>query len=463
MLFNSLVFIIIFLPFIAGTYHLFCHRNNPWMAHCVLIIASLCFYASWGGYLHLLVISMLTNFLLGRRMQVSTAKKARDIWLFIGIVFNVSALVYFKYANFLVAQLELDTIRENSLPLGISFFTFQQIAFLFYLRQHADNVPKFSSYSTAVSFFPHLVSGPLLKYENIMSQLEGYTTVIDYKKIWLGLVLFTLGLSKKLLIADPLSPYVTSIFDVPTTIALGGADVWLAAIAYTLQLYFDFSGYSDMAIGIGHLFGLHLPENFRSPYRALNISDFWRRWHITLSMFLKDFLYIPLGGSRNGMLRQLLALFVTMLLGGLWHGAGWTFVVWGAWHGSFLIAWHLTKGVRAEYPIGKFFAWITTMAIVITGWIWFRAMDFSTATRMFKVMLTQPFHLMHSVSSETLLLILVASVIVLLLPTSYAIAQRWLTKVERGAATWSAVLLGIWLTFVISQVGGVTEFLYANF
>ncbi len=308
---------------------------------------------------------------------------------------NLILLAYFKYANFFVTNLNhlsgtSLSLGEIILPLGISFFTFTQIAYLVDTYQGKVKEFNFVHYTLFVTYFPHLIAGPVLHHKEMMPQFaQRNVCKLNWDNVAVGLSIFVLGLAKKVLIADSLAEFATPIF---SAVAAGGQpmlfEAWIGALAYTLQLYFDFSAYSDMAIGISLMFNVRLPMNFNSPYKATNIIDFWRRWHMTLSRFLRDYLYIPLGGSRHGKFRRYLNLFITMLLGGLWHGAGWTFVVWGALHGFYLMVNHAWRGFKAKMGWGdggrfaQLGAGALTFLAVVVGWVFFRADNFTSAITM---------------------------------------------------------------------------------
>ena len=345
-LFNSYPFLFVFFPLVLGTYALF-DRYGSRAQRCVLLVASLCFYGWWDvRFLALLGGSIVVNCAFG--IAIATAvrrnhKCSANTLTFLGVGINILVLAYFKYAHFLLANVDAlgganYTIGAIILPLGISFFTFEQIAFLVDQCRGRDYPVDLLTYAVFVSFFPRLVAGPILRYDEIAPQIikrEGRS--LSAEDVAVGSAIFFIGLFKKALIADGIAPYVSPAFNV----AAHGQSVdffmaWSGALAYTCQLYFDFSGYSDMAIGAARCFGIRLPMNFNSPYKATSIIEFWRRWHITLSRFLRDYLYISLGGNRHGTVRRYANLLTTMLLGGLWHGANWTFVAWGGLHGYLL-------------------------------------------------------------------------------------------------------------------------------
>ena len=353
----------------------------------------------------LLLASIVVNFLVGRHIvAVLRARGAPDArrWLALGVVFNLGLLGYFKYANFFVdninALLGMDwRVGRILLPIGISFYSFTQIAFLVDAYEGKVNEANPVHFGLFVTYFPHLVAGPVLHHAQMMPQFADpsiYRLRADH--FVGGLAIFVLGLFKKVVFADGIAPYADAVFN-PVD---GGAiptfgEAWLGALAYTLQLYFDFSGYSDMAVGMSWMFNVRLPFNFNSPYQAHNISDFWRRWHISLSNFLRDYLYIPLGGNRSGAFRRYLNLSITMLLGGLWHGASWSFVCWGGLHGLYLMAHHgfrAALGVRARAWLDgsrawSAAAWTLTLLAVIAAWVFFRAQSLPGAARMIAAML----------------------------------------------------------------------------
>ena len=339
MLFNSYTFILLFLPVAVGVFFAL-GRISHALAAGWLVAASLFFYAWWSpAYVGLLLGSVLFNYAMGRtlaRAHASGAVRAARRGLALAVGCNLALLAYYKYMNFFLAN--VDALRGSPvhhldiiLPLGISFFTFTQIAFLVDTFQGKVKEYKFVHYTLFVTYFPHLIAGPILHHAEMMPQFAQRRVYRpNARYLAAGLTIFCIGLCKKVLIADEIAVYVAPVFGAAAEgRAVGLADAWLGALAYTLQLYFDFSGYSDMAIGLSKMIGVRLPLNFASPYKAVNIIEFWRRWHMTLSRFLRDYLYIPLGGDRKGAARRYLNLLATMVLGGLWHGAGWTFIVWG--------------------------------------------------------------------------------------------------------------------------------------
>jgi len=392
MLFNSYAFLLAYLPVTLFCYFLL-GRWGKGVGATWLAICSVFFYAWWDyHYLALLLGSICVNYFLGSYIARHAGSKSGKHALGCAVAGNLLLLGYYKYADFFLSSANgiFGTqwpILGIILPIGISFFTFTQIAFLVdaYLGKVTEY--RFVYYLLFVTYFPHLIAGPVLHHKEMMPQFdEDRNYRLHLSNIAVGLSIFAIGLAKKVLIADSLAAYAAPVFD-PHSDAPTFFHAWGGALAYTFQLYFDFSGYSDMAIGLSRLFGVQLPLNFNSPYKSLNITEFWRRWHMTLSRFLRDYLYIPLGGNRNGPVRRHLNLVTTMLLGGLWHGAGWNFVIWGALHGGFLVVNHAWKGVshrlpwRMPYGLSKVFAGILTFACVVVAWVYFRAPDLATANR----------------------------------------------------------------------------------
>jgi len=403
MLFNSYQFIFLFLPLTLLGFLLLSRKNRE-MAILWLVLASLFFYGWWNPvYLLLIIASMLVNFffgrLLGNRSRISPQHRK---WLLgMGVTLNLAALGYYKYANFFIQNINAITgtdfnLETIILPLAISFFTFQQIAYMVDAYRGITREYSFLHYALFVTFFPQLIAGPIVHHKEMLPQFLGNgTSAKVVENIAIGSTIFLIGLFKKTVLADNAALYASPVFSA----AESGESIsffvaWGGALSYTLQLYFDFSGYSDMAIGGARLFGIKLPLNFHSPYKATSIVEFWRRWHMTLSRFLRDYLYIPLGGNKLGPVKRYRNLFVTMLLGGLWHGAGWTFVVWGALHGGYLVVnhgWHRITGRdrpqnRSLSSVYKGLAWLVTFVAVVVGWVFFRATDFASALVILKGM-----------------------------------------------------------------------------
>lgn len=402
MLFNSYTFIFAFLPLTLALYYLLRSVDLDRQSIVLLVLASLVYYGWWDPkYLLLIAFLIVFNYFLAHGLLAT--RNTKPIWakalLIGGLAVNLGFLCYYKYANFLVdnanwlwgSHLNLAAVV---LPIGISFFTFQKIAFLVDVHQGKVRQINFVDFLLFVTFFPQLIAGPIVHHSEVMPQFHR-ARAFSLNQFALGLTFFAIGLCKKMVLADTAAQFATPQFQA----AAGGMHLdflaaWSAALAYSAQLYFDFSAYSDMAIGLGQLFGIDLPLNFNSPYKAHNIIDFWRRWHMTLSRFLRDYLYIPLGGNRKGPKRRYVNLFLTMVLGGMWHGAGWTFIVWGALHGMYLginHAWNALKsalnlGALGPPRLSAFGARLLTFASVVVGWVFFRADDVGTALSILKGM-----------------------------------------------------------------------------
>ena len=505
MVFSSLEFIYLFLfPTLMGYIVL---RHFSWEKGIIwwLIIASLVFYAWWSVlYLVLLLTSVIGNFVLHQFIKRSKSK----VLLAIGTTANLGALAYFKYADFFIENINALTyfqlpLLHVILPLAISFFTFQQISFLFDTYHGKVEQCDFAKYCLFVVFFPQLIAGPIVLQKHTLPQFTLATFRKPlYMNIAIGLTLFSIGLFKKIVFADTMASTANEVFalvhagnTVPFEIA------WLGVLAYSFQIYFDFSGYCDMALGLARMFGIRLPINFNSPYQALNIVDFWRRWHITLSSFLRDYLYIPFGGSRKGKPRQYLNLMATMLLGGLWHGASWNFVFWGFLHGMYLAINHgwnaLTTHLKlpSYFPafIGRGLSHLITMLAVLMAWVFFRAENFSDAILLIKAMFGQTYFYNIKLWADVLneapslwLKIAFLSFVVVFLPNSIELTKnyrpvikvkKYLSKgvglsenirkwlVWRPTITWSIAISFITTMsfYYLYQANNITEFIYFNF
>jgi alginate O-acetyltransferase complex protein AlgI len=404
-LFNSKEFILAFLPVTLVILYFLARADYHRLAVAWLVAACLFFYGWWNPpYLILLILSILFNYAVGEiliRRRGGDNFKVRKFALILGIGGNLAALGYFKYFNFFVNNLNglfSLSLSDKSilLPLGISFFTFHQIAYLVDTYRQETTPVSLGHYALFVSFFPQLIAGPIVRFHEVMARFTSSDAFrLDMEQFGQGITIFLLGMFKKVCLADALSPYVAQVFHAANgQVNLTFFESWGAALCYTLQIYFDFSGYSDMAIGMGFMMGVQLPINFNSPYKALNFIDFWRRWHISLSRFLRDYLYIPLGGNRKGKSRRYLNVMGTMLLGGLWHGANWTFVFWGGFHGLCIVINHAWHNVRARlgWPVGQERWWgrasaqMLTFIFVVVAWVFFRAETFTAAKRVLEGM-----------------------------------------------------------------------------
>ena len=502
MVFSSLEFIYLFMPPVLLGYlilrHLRWEKGIIWW----LTIASLVFYAWWNPlYLPLLLGSVVINYGFHRILR----KDRRKPVLIAGIVFNLSLIAVFKYADFFIGNANFFTgadlpMLQLLLPLAISFFTFQQIAFLVETYKGEIVETDFARYILFVVFFPQLIAGPIVMQKETVPQ---FRLAVFRNKLVLnlsvGATLFAIGLFKKIVLADGIAPYANQVFNLAeTTSGVPMEAAWIGALAYTFQLYFDFSGYCDMALGIARMFGIRLPVNFNSPYKATSISDFWRRWHITLSHFLRDYLYIPLGGNRSGPVRRYGNLMITMLLGGLWHGASWTFVFWGGLHGAYLAINHGWDALAKNgyipnilpKPVGTFAARGVTLLAVVVAWVFFRAESFAGATNIILGMtgfstVYEP-ELWTNMAAGTAHIwasIVILSTIVFFLPNSIEFTERYnpvlgLKKLIAQRKTegflpvrwqpttgWAAaicVLFGVALiqTYRLAEL---TEFIYFNF
>jgi D-alanyl-lipoteichoic acid acyltransferase DltB (MBOAT superfamily) len=512
MLFNSYVFIFAFFPIVFfGFFQI--GKTSHALASLWLAAASLFFYGWWDiRYVALLLTSIAFNYAAGYVIGHRVARgrsgfiptdfvSQSKILLASAIAVNLILLSYFKYANFFVTNLNhlsgtSLSLGEIILPLGISFFTFTQIAFLVDTYQGKVKEFNFVHYTLFVTYFPHLIAGPVLHHKEMMPQFaQRNVCKINWDNVAVGLSIFVLGLAKKVLIADSLAEFATPIF---SAVAAGGQpmlfEAWIGALAYTLQLYFDFSAYSDMAIGISLMFNVRLPMNFNSPYKATNIIDFWRRWHMTLSRFLRDYLYIPLGGSRHGKFRRYLNLFITMLLGGLWHGAGWTFVVWGALHGFYLMVNHAWRGFKQKMGWGeggrlaKLGAGALTFLAVVVGWVFFRADSFTSAMVMLHGMAGMNGVLEHwAPIRDALKIVILCLLLVFIFPNVNEIfskyqatcdvlinisnkvgkldlLRRWVCHLlQWKTSRYVAWIIGFIFSYSVSELTRVSEFLYFQF
>ena len=394
MLFNSPEFLFGFLPITLFVLFIGANRHKQ-TATVWLIVASLFFYAWWDiRNLPILVLSVVFNYLLSDHLITRTTDGKPDrIALAIGIFLNLSVLLWFKYRNFIAENLGSlfsfhMELHKLALPLGISFFTFQQISYLVDGYRGKTSRCSPAQYAMVVTFFPHLIAGPIVRYQDVIPQFSKPGIFqFDAVRVNAGLMLFVAGLFKKMVFADSIANYSNLAFDAASQgVVLTFTEAWVGALAYTCQLYFDFSGYSDMAIGLAWIVGIRFNANFNSPYKAHSIVDFWRRWHISLSNFLRDYLYIALGGNRVSQARMYANLLITMLLGGLWHGANWTFVVWGGLHGAYLVINHFWRFTLSKFgyaeqasPLPAAASWILTFLGVVIAWVIFRADGLSVA------------------------------------------------------------------------------------
>jgi alginate O-acetyltransferase complex protein AlgI len=386
MVFSSSVFIFMFLPLSLVSYYI----SGKKIKNYILLLASLFFYA-WGGmnYLKVLIISILINYIFGLLVDKTIDKKhLRMFFLILGIILNLALLFYYKYYDFFLENINTIfnmnlELKKIVLPIGISFFTFQGMSYIIDIYRNDGKVNKnIFSVALYISLFPQLVAGPIIKYKAVDEQIRNRKESIDYFSY--GINRFVIGLGKKIIISDMLGAISDNIFLLANSSGIDMITAWIGAICYTLQIYFDFSGYSDMAIGLGHLFGFKFPENFNYPYISRSITEFWRRWHISLSTWFKEYLYIPLGGNRRG--NVYFNLVVVFLVTGLWHGASWNFVIWGLWHGLFMIIERLIRDKAWYKKIPLIIKIFITLFIVIIGWVLFKATTLKEGLRYLSIM-----------------------------------------------------------------------------
>jgi alginate O-acetyltransferase complex protein AlgI len=496
MLFNSYEFIFLFLPVaFAGFFAI--ARISRRAAAAWLALASLFFYGWWDSrYVILLLGSVVFNYLVGGFIARAGSRRASKLILALGVSGNLLVLGLFKYADFFIGTVNHVAHGHFAalglvLPLGISFFTFTQIAFLVDVHRGIAREYDFVNYALFVTYFPHLIAGPVIHHKQIIPQFyKPEVYVLRAENVAAGLTIFTIGLVKKVLVADNFGLYASPVFAEAATGAHPQAlAAWTGVLAYTFQLYFDFSGYSDMAIGISRLFGVQLPLNFDSPYKAPNIIEFWRRWHMTLSQFLRDYLYFALGGNRLGTARRYANLMITMLLGGLWHGANWTFVVWGGLHGLYLVVNHAWKALTAAIGlrpgrttrVGAAAGTALTFVSVMIAWVFFRSADMSTALLMLDDMFSLHRLAGHDAFRHSLdtyvgqfsskglsvrqfwLMALAGFAIVWLAPNTQTYVSREQGRVRWRAGVADAALWGGLLAFCLVRMVSVSEFLYFQF
>ncbi|MFT5661973.1 MAG: alginate O-acetyltransferase complex protein AlgI [Sulfurimonas sp.] len=425
---------------------------------------------------------MLFNYVIGNSLNSNfqKVKIGKKSLLTFGILSNVALLGYFKYSDFFIENLNLSLdanidLLHLALPLAISFFTFQQVAYLVDSYREETKEYDFLNYALFVTFFPQLIAGPIVHHGEMMPQFASrWNLVKNYKNIAAGLFIFSIGLFKKVVIADTFATWASNGFNKPEVLNL--LEAWATSLSYTFQLYFDFSGYTDMAIGAALLFNIRLPINFNSPYKATSIQDFWRRWHITLSRFLRDYIYIPLGGNRQGSFKTSTNLLSTFIIGGIWHGAGWTFVFWGFLHGMALVIHNIWKSFGIKLP--KILAWFITFNFINITWVFFRAEDFNTALIILKKMFFGELILPYSIiekfsylsstkggvvffhidaSSDGILWILGAFILILGFRNSTATMNGFKPNFKNALLMYSLFIVSL-LHFT-----RISEFLYFNF
>ena len=449
-----------------------------WLLHNRLVLGSkvwlvggsLVFYGYWNIiYIPLLLASIFINFSVGsamsdaprgkRRAKLLKTFSSKQLLLF-GLFFNIALLAYFKYTDFFLVNFNgiFGThvpLSHIILPLGISFFTFTQIAFLVDAYKHEVKEYDLLRYMLFVTYFPHLLAGPILHHKEMMPQFSSkWNYALRWRNIGAGLFLFSIGLFKKVIIADFFADYANYFY--ADTISLDMLQAWAASLTYTLQLYFDFSGYTDMAIGVSLLFNIKLPVNFNSPYKATSIQDFWRRWHMTLSRFLRDYIYIPLGGSRKGSFRTYVNLMATFVIGGIWHGAGWTYVFWGFLHGVALVINHAWKSFGFKLP--TVFAWFITFNFVNLAWVFFRAPTWEDATNVVIAMFDiSEFNLDDIYDSSVYWQVILGVIMTLVFKNS----NQW-AKMQKATLKYQ-LFTALLLIIGILYLSKVSEFIYFQF
>ncbi|MBR0257522.1 MAG: MBOAT family protein [Synergistaceae bacterium] len=455
MLFSTYEFIFVFLPVTLAGYFALSKQGRNFPALWLLASSFMFYGINDAKSLPILITSICANYFVGRKIESGVAKK---FWLISGLSFDFILLCFFKVTAYL--------------PLGVSFFTFTQSAYLINTYRGSAKIESLTKYAGYVSFFPHVISGPISDYRDIMPQLnDGSKLIPNWDNIAAGITLFILGLFKKVCVADILAPIVDQLF--ANMEALTFVEAWFAALGYGMQLYFDFSAYSDMAIGVALMFNIKLPQNFDSPYKSLSIIDFWRRWHITLGAWVRDYIYIPMGGSREGDLKRTRNVITAMLFTGLWHGLGWTFVLWGLLHGLMLAVNHQWRRLGMRLPV--ILSWGLTFACVILCWAVFRAENLNEAGKILSAMLdirhiVLPVRLskylgfleayglsFRELASGGRSATLLASVVALLLPNTRQIMERF-----RPNALWAVAMSVIAVTAFLN-FSGVSDFLYFQF
>lgn len=484
MLFNSYIFVLLFLPICLIGYYTINHFKKYNLAQAFLLGMSLWFYGYFNvSYLLIIISSVLINFGIYRLIMRYQGKKAGKALMIAGVLINLGILCYFKYMDFFISNFNALFRTDIKLlgillPLGISFFTFQQISFI--VDAYRGEIPgyDFLCYACFVTFFPQLIAGPIVTHDELVPQfMNKEKKTVDWDNISKGIYIFTLGLTKKRLLADIFGDYVTYCYT--TYDSLSSFAAFLVMLSYTFQIYFDFSGYCDMAIGIGKMFNIDLPINFNSPYKSLTVSEFWKRWHMTLTRFFTKYVYIPLGGNRKGKVRTYINVMIVFLASGLWHGASWTFVFWGALHGAAVVINRAFSGFFAKIP--KTINWLMTFLFVNAAWVFFRADSFELAAGLFKKMFAfdlQPlnqtmldifrlrefrkiFSIIHLETYFPALMItayfVIAFVLIFGKKNAYEKMQSFTPNVKNWLVT---VFLLVWCLF---SFAGISTFLYFNF
>ena len=484
MLFNSYFFIFVFLPIALSIYFILNASKFAIASRIWLALASITFYGWWNVYfVPIILLSIIFNYALGLSLNDQKLRGNKKCVLVVGLIFNLGLLMYFKYCNFFILNINAVVhsqlpILDVALPLGISFFTFTQIAFLVDVYKGVVKEINFLNYLLFVTFFPHLIAGPILHHKDMMPQFDlRENKFLNSENIRAGLFLFSIGLFKKLVLGDTFAQWANYGFDQVRN--LTSIEAWMVAFSYTFQLYFDFSGYTDMALGIALLFNIKLPINFNSPYKSCDIQEFWKKWHMTLSRFLMEYVYIPMGGNRVGALRTYGNILAVFIVGGIWHGAGWLFVLWGMVHGIANVICRVWK--TANVHLHPYVAWFITFNFVNLTWVLFRSKNVAIAQNMFFSMFNvfsidfnalkaSPIifkdhwfefgwqHQGSPINALTLFFILAGFIITILGRNSNEMAQ----KVRVGGFKW-AVISGAFLAISLMFISKKSVFLYCQF
>jgi alginate O-acetyltransferase complex protein AlgI len=503
MLFNSHVFLFAFLPMVLAGYYIVGKIGSTRWVVGYLVAVSFVFYGWWSvQYLALMAISIALNFLLGRIIEIyrtapNQSRSRNRKWLLaMGVAANLGVLGYFKYSNFFIDNVNSTlgsdiTLAPVLLPIAISFFTFQQIGYLMDGYRSGQPDRSLLRYALFISFFPQLIAGPIVHHSEMLSQYASERLgKLRASDLAIGGAMFTMGLFKKVVVADGIAAYATPVFNASAAgEAMTMGDAWIGGLAYTFQLYFDFSGYADMAIGLGRMLGIRLPINFYSPYKATSIIDFWQRWHMTLSRFLSGYVYIPLGGNRRGPAWRSVNLMLTMLIGGLWHGAGWTFVFWGGLHGTYLVINHAWRGAAPTDPVDSAFrTWVSrlfTFLLVSVSLVIFRADSMDAAGNILQAMfwingmnLDAPLTLVVPDATNAVLWLVALLGVVWFAPNTYEIMSRYRPAINlhgrrspsafQGRLKWQpslswGVTLAVAMVLAVILLNRTSEFLYYQF
>jgi len=475
MVFSSTFFLFSFLPAVIICYYAQRLLVPTRLRNATLLFFSYLFYLyGAAGFLLILIMSTFADYLLG--LLIDRDARHKKLWLCLSVIFNLGLLAYFKYANFFVAEFNSALIffqyfpidwKEVIFPIGISFFTFKKLSYIIDVyREESPAMENIADFALYIAMFPQLIAGPIVRYSYIRSQLKDRRE--SWNNFYMGILRFCWGLAKKVMIANSCGQIADVIFNLDLEL-LDTKVAWLGAIAYTLQIYFDFSAYSDMAIGLGMLFGFKTTENFNRPYSAISVTDFWRRWHITLSQWFRDYLYIPLGGNRRGIQRTCFNMAVVCILCGFWHGANWTFLIWGIYHAVFLILERVT-GAR-NIPLEKYRAVrrVVTLFIVTVGWVIFRSEDISQAMGVLGMMFTASDSTLSYELSRALnyrnILFLMTALTVFFLPGDFSGIKFLTYKKDRTALTAGALMILLLLPYCVALIaGGVSSpFIYYRF